>query len=220
MERQRRMANRTRAGVLALAAAALMVPQLALGAPTSQISVRDDSFSPRQPAPLPLGGTFSWKRAPGSIGDHNVNQVAGLFRSGPPTATAFDSSHPYSLKPSAGSFRYFCDAHRALNMVGTIKVRPIVVAGTLTSNGFRVRWASPTQKPTGGRFDVRYQVNGGPWKIWRNDTKSADGAFGSGSKPVPVMPGRTYRIQALSEKLSNVSKRSDWSPALVVKPPA
>jgi plastocyanin len=214
------MRNRRYVGVLVLATAALIVPTLALGAPpTTQIAVKDDSFSPRNPAPLKLGGRFKWVRAANSIGEHNVRQVAGLFNSGAPTTTSFTPAHPYSIAPSAGSFRYFCSAHRALNMVGTIKVRPIVVAGTLTSNSFRVRWASATNKPTGTRFDVRYQVGSGPWTMWRNDTTASDGSFGVGNKPVHVMPGKTYRIQARSEK-QQVSKHSDWSPSLVVNPPS
>lgn len=216
MERERRMRNRRKVGVLVLTAAALMVPSLALGAPpTSQVTVKDDSFSPREPAVMKFGGRFSWVRAANSIGEHNVRQAAGLFSSGNPTTTSFTPAHPYSLSPSAGTYVYFCDAHRALNMVGKIKVRPIVVTGTLTSNGFRVRWASATRKLTGTKFDVRYQVGSGPWTTWRNDTTSADGAFGTGNKPVDVMPGRTYRFQVRSEK-QQVSKHSDWSPALVV----
>ncbi len=104
-------------------------------------------------------------------------------------------------------------------MEGTIKVRPIVVTGTLTGTGFRVRWASATNKPTGTKFDVRYQVGSGPWTTWRNDTTAADGAFGAGNKPVHVMPGKTYRIQARSEK-QQVSQHSDWSPSLIVNTPA
>jgi plastocyanin len=214
------MGNRGRAGVLILAAAALIAPTLAIGAPpTSQVTVKDDSFSPRQPAVLKFGGKFTWVRAANSVGDHNVHQAAGLFRSGKPTATSFTPAHPYSISPSAGSYVYFCDAHRSLNMVGTIKVRPIVQTGTLTSTGFRVRWASAGAKQTGSRFDVRYQVGSGPWKVWRNDTSAANGAFGAANKPVRVMPGRTYRIEVRSEK-QQVSKHSDWSPPLVVKPPS
>jgi plastocyanin len=205
-------------GVLVLAAAALMVPTLAFGASTTTVTVRDDSFSPRTPAVAKFGTKFSWVRAASSIGEHNVHQVAGLFRSGNPTTTSFTAAHPYAITPSAGSFKYYCDAHRSLNMAGTIKVRPIVVTGTLTGTGFRVRWAAATNKQTGTKFDVRYQVGNGAWKIWRNDTTTADGAFGAGNKPVHVMPGQTYRFQALSEK-QQVSKHSDWSPALVVNTP-
>ena len=220
MGRERRMRNRRRAGVLVLVAAALIVPTLAFGAPpTTQVTVRDDSFSPREPAVLKFGGRFNWVRAASSTGEHNVDQAAGLFKSGPPTTTSFTPAHPYSISPSAGTFVYFCDAHRALNMVGKIKVRPIVETGTLTSTRFRVRWASSTSKPTGTKFDVRYQVGSGPWTTWRNDTTAADGAFGAGNKPVHVMPGKTYKIQARSEK-QLVSKHSDWSPSLVVNPPS
>ncbi len=214
------MRNRRKVGVLVLTAAALMVPPLAFGdPPTTQITVKDDSFSPREPAVMKFGGRFSWQRAANATNEHNVHQAAGLFSSGNPTTTSFTPAHPYSISPSAGTYTYFCDAHRALNMVGKIKVRAIVETGTLTSNGFRVRWASATSKPTGTRFDVRFQVGNGPWTTWRNDTTSSDGAFGSGNKPVHVMPGHTYRIEVRSEK-QQVSKHSDWSPPLVVNPPS
>jgi len=218
VETQRRMRNRRQVGVLVLTAAALMVPPLAFGAPpTTQVNVKDNSFSPRTPAVIKLGGKVSWVRAANATGVHNVHQVAGLFKSGSPTTTSFTPAHPYSISPSAGTYRYVCDAHRALNMAGTIKVRPTVVAGTLASNGFRVRWASSKKKQTGTRFDVRYKVDGKKWTIWRNDTKSAFGAFGAGNKPVHVMPGHTYRVEVRSEK-QRVSKRSNWSPPLAVKP--
>ena len=73
-------------------------------------------------------------------------------------------------------------------MVGKIKVRPIVEPGTLASRSFGVRWASRTNKETGTRFDVRYQV-GGKWKTWKNDTASFHGTFGKHRRPVRVNPG-------------------------------
>jgi plastocyanin len=210
------MPDRRRIAVLALTIAGLTVPQLALaGPPASQVAVKDDSFSPRQPAPLNLGATFSWKRAQGAVDEHNVHQVAGLFRSGPPTKNSFTAAHPYSITPSAGSYTYFCDAHRALGMVGKIQVRPVVEAGTLGSRSFGVQWAPRTNKQTGTRFDVRYQV-AGKWKIWKNDTTSFQGTFGKHRRPIRVKPGHTYKIEVRSE-LQDTRKKSDWSPALSVK---
>jgi hypothetical protein len=66
------------------------------------VTVKDDSFSPTQPAALNLGGSFSWKRAQGAVDEHNVHQVAGLFNSGNPTTTSFTTT--YSITPSAGSY--------------------------------------------------------------------------------------------------------------------
>src|SRR6476620_7693182 len=163
------MCSRRKLGGLVLLIAALTVPQFAIAAPATQISVRDDSFSPTRPATVKLGGTFSWHRAPSALNEHNVHQVAGLFKSGNPTTTSFTTAHPYSITPSAGSYTYYCDAHRALGMVGKIEVRPIIEAGTLHSRRFGVQWASRTNNETGTRFDVRYRV-GGKWKVWKNDT--------------------------------------------------
>jgi plastocyanin len=216
MDGEPRMRDRRKLGVLALTVVALTVPQFAVaGPPASQVTVKDDSFAPTQPAPLNFGGSFSWKRAPGAVDEHNVHQVAGLFKSGSPTKTSFTAAHPYSITPSAGSYTYFCDAHRALGMVGKIKVRPIVEPGTLGSRSFGVQWASPTNKETGTRFDVRYQV-GGKWKAWKNDTASFHGTFGKHRRPVRVKPRHTYKIEVRSEQ-QNTSKKSDWSPALSVK---
>jgi hypothetical protein len=100
-------------------------------------------------------------------------------------------------------------------MVGKIKVRPIVEVGTLGSRGFGVQWASRTNKQTGSRFDVRYQV-GGRWKVWKNDTASFHGTFGKHRRPVRVKPRHTYKIEVRSE-LESALKKSDWSPALSVK---
>jgi len=213
------MRNRRKVGVLVLTIAALTVPQFAVaGPPPSQVAVKDDTFSPARPGPLNFGGSFSWKRAQGAVDEHNVHQVAGLFKSGNPTETSFTAAHPYSITPSAGSYTYYCDAHRAQQMVGRIKVRPIVEPGTLASRSFGVRWASRSNKETGTRFDVRYQV-GGKWKIWKNDTASFHGTFGKHRRPIRVTPAHTYKIEVRSE-LQNTRKKSNWSPALSVKPPA
>jgi plastocyanin len=220
MKLQPRMRDRRTWGALALTVAALTVPSFAFGgSPATQVTVRDDSFSPARPATVNFGGTFSWHRAQSAFNEHNVHQVAGLFKSGSPTTNSFTPAHPYAIKPSAGNYTYFCDAHRALGMVGTIKVRPILETGTLRSRSFGVQWASRTNKQTGTRFDVRYRVGGGNWKVWKNDTTSFHGTFGKHRRPVRVKPRRTYRIAVRSE-LQNTRKKSDWSPALSVRPPA
>jgi plastocyanin len=216
MDGERTMRNRRKLAVLALTVAALAVPQFAVaGSPASQVTVKDDTFAPARPGALNFGGSFSWKRAPGAVDEHNVHQVAGLFRSGSPTETSFTAAHPYSITPSAGSYTYYCDAHRAQQMVGKIEVRPIVEPGTLGSRSFGVQWASRTNKETGTRFDVRYQV-GGKWKAWKNDTASFHGTFGKHRRPVRVKPRHTYKIEVRSEQ-QNTRKKSDWSPALSVK---
>jgi len=214
------MRNRRNWGALVLTVAALTVPSFAFaGLPATQVTVRDDSFSPTRPAAVNLGGSFGWHRAPSAFNEHNVHQVAGLFKSGNPTTTSFTTAHPYSITPSAGSYTYYCDAHRALGMVGKIEVRPIVEAGTLRSRSFGVQWASRTNKQTGTRFDVRYRVGSGTWKVWKDDTAGFHGTFGKHRRPVRVKPRHTYKIEVRSE-LQNVRKKSDWSPALSVKTPS
>jgi hypothetical protein len=212
------MGDRMRLAALAMTAAALMAPPLALGAPPeSQISVRDDRFVPSHPAARDFGATFSWRRQAGAFNEHNVRQVAGLFRSGPPTTDSFTPADPYSISPSSGTYRYFCDAHRALRMQGKIKVRPIVEAGTLSRHEFKVQWARRNGNHTGSRFDVRYRVDSRRWKVWKNDTANFHGTLGARDRPVRVSPAHDYRIEVRSEK-RKVKRRSDWSPPLVVSP--
>jgi hypothetical protein len=94
-------------------------------------------------------------------------------------------------------------------MDGTVKVRPAIFNKTVST--FGVRW-SPGTNDTGNAFDVRYRVDGGTWKVWKNDVAAAQAIFGANAKPVPVRRGHTYDVQARSEKASDPSKRSDWSP--------
>ena len=201
--------------MLALTVVALTVPQFAVaGPPASQVTVKDDSFAPTQPAPLNFGGQLHLEARAGRVDEHNVHQVAGLFRSGNPTKTSFTAAHPYSITPSAGSYTYYCDAIARTNGRQD-RGPPIVEPGTLGSRSFGVQWASRTNKETGTRFDVRYQV-GGKWKAWKNDTASFHGTFGKHRRPVRVKPRHTYKIEVRSEQ-QNTRKKSDWSPALSVK---
>ena len=98
-------------------------------------------------------------------------------------------------------------------MAGTINIRPAIFSKTASS--FGVKW-SPGTNQTGNAFDVRYRVDGGAWKTWQNHVTTAQAVFGASNSPVHVGPGHTYEVQARSEKLSNVSKASGWSPSAKV----
>jgi hypothetical protein len=74
-----------------------------------------------------------------------------------------------------------------------------------------VKW-SPGTNQTGNRFDVRYRVDGGAWKTWKSQVSIAQATFGVNNMPVHVAPGHTYEVEARSEKSTNLSKPSGWSP--------
>jgi len=79
---------------------------------------------------------------------------------------------------------------------------------------FFVAWASKVTD-TGNQFDVRFKVGKkGDWKTWKKNVNEHSDDFGEGNDPVNVKPGKTYFIQARSERESNPRKRSGWSPSL------
>ncbi len=200
--------------LIGIAAALLAIPTLASGRATTSVTVAPNNsltFGPKTVTKNVGAGAIHWQW--GTNGTtavaHNVRQDDKLFRSGNLT-----SSDPggYTITPSAGSFHYYCELHGSPSggMAGTIKIRPAVFSKTATS--FGVRW-SPGTNQTGNAFDVRYRVDGGAWKTWKNHVAVASAIFGAGNKPVHVGPGHTYEIQARSEKSSAVSKPSGWSPS-------
>jgi len=194
-------------------AALLAVPPLALGgSPPTEIQVGDDFFNPDHPAARSLGsGTgFHWTKA--GNGFHNVRQDDKLFRSGNPTTNPFD----YGITASAGTYHYFCEIHGSASggMDGVVKAEPD--AFDFTPTQFTVKWAY-AGTDTGNQFDVRFRVNDGQWRTWKEDTDKFQGDFGKNGKPVTLKPGKAYDFEARSEK-AGTSKRSDWSPKLHVVP--
>ena len=156
------------------------------------------------------GRSFRWTNGGGTGNPHNVRQDDRLFSSGGLT----DGPINFSIRASAGSYHYFCTLHgtRDLGMPGVVKVRPIRFSGS-QSGEIGVRWANSNTN-TGSRFDVRYKVDQGRWKTWKNDTASFRAFFGRNDRPVNYRPNRhNYKIKVRSER-KKVSKRSDWSPAL------
>jgi plastocyanin len=201
--------------LIGAAAALLAIPALATGA-TTTITVSPNnslSFGPKVVTKNVGAGDIHWRW--GTTGHtsfaHDVRQDNNLFSSGKPVAS---NPSGFTIIPSAGSFHYYCTLHgspgASNGMVGTINIKPAIFSKTASS--FGVKW-SPGTNQTGNRFDVRYRVDGGAWKTWRNHVATAQAIFGAGNSPVHVGPGHTYEVQARSEKSTNLSKPSGWSPS-------
>jgi plastocyanin len=197
--------------LIGIAAAALAIPALAFGRATTTVTLTDNAFTPKAVTKTVGTGAVHWRW--GTNGTtafpHNVRQNDKLFRSG-----GLTNSDPngYTIVPSAGGFRYYCELHGSrtgAGMAGTIKVRPAIF--NKTASAFGVRWSTGSLD-TGRAFDVRYRVDGGTWKVWKNDVRAAQAIFGANAQPVRVRPGHTYDVAARSEKITDPSKRSDWSP--------
>jgi plastocyanin len=190
-------------------AVALALPAVA-GAAPREIDVDDDFFTPRNPPTRQLqsGPSFRWASVPGANNEHNVRQDDRLFRSGNPTDPL-----NFQIRASAGSYHYYCELH-APDMAGRVKVKPIRDRDP-SGVKFTVIWASPGTN-TGGSFDVRFKRGSGDWRIWKNDTEKFRAVFGRNRNPVRVRANRVYKFQVRSERSSNPSRRSDWSPTLRV----
>jgi len=191
--------------------ALLAVPALAFGRATTTVTLTNtNSFTPSSVTKTVGAGSIHWRWGTSgtTFAVHNVRQDDRLFRSG--NLTSHDSNG-FTVVPSAGSFHYYCEAHgsRSGGMAGSIKVRPLIFNKTASS--FGVRWSTGSND-TGGKFDVRYRVDGGAWKIWKNDVTTTQATFGASNKPVHVAPNHIYDIQARSEKSTNTSALSGWSP--------
>jgi plastocyanin len=201
-------------------AAVLAVPALAFGRATTTVTVgptgsggfEENTFAPSDVTQTVGVGDIKWQWGTDgtTTSAHNVREDDKLFYSGGITT---NKPAGFDVVPSAGSFHYYCVAHGSRNssvgMVGTIKVRPAVF--NQTPRSFGVRWSTGSDD-TGDAFDVRYRVDGGKWKKWKNDVTKAKATFGAKRKPVRVRRGHTYDVQARSEKKSKPSKHSKWSP--------
>jgi plastocyanin len=209
--------RRRHAALLALVAALAAVGAASAGGPV-QIVVEaggNDRFAPDR-ATIELNtGQFHFVWGPGGSGTnnfHNVRQDDRLFRSGDPK-----TNDDFGVGPSAGSYHFFCEVHgsRSGGMDGVIRVRP-ALDGAPAGRPFTVIWASSSNDQSGDAFDVRYKRGDGKWKTWKNDTEKFQAVFGRNDRPERVRSDAVYRFQARSEKASNPSRRSDWSPKLTV----
>jgi plastocyanin len=195
--------------------ALLAIPALAFGRATTTVTVAPNNsftFGPKTVTKNVGAGAIHWRWGANGTTTvrHNVRQDVKLFYSGPLTS---HDANGFDVVPSAGSFHYYCELHRSFGMQGTIKIRPQIF--NRTSSSFGIRWSTGSND-TGGKFDVRYRVDGGALKVWKNDVTATQATFGAGNSPVHVAPGHTYIVQVRSEKASNTSQASDWSPAALV----
>src|SRR3954470_18610255 len=112
--------------------ALLTVPALAFGRATTTVGVNSNFFAPQNVTKtVGVGGIhWQWNGA-----HHNVREDSKLFYSGSETS----APHSFDVIPSAGSFHYYCEVHRAFGMQGTIKIRPQIL--NQTANSFVVKWS-------------------------------------------------------------------------------
>jgi plastocyanin len=195
--------------LIGVVVATLALPALAFGRATTTVTVERGGFNAFGPKSVTktLGtGAVHWRW--GTDGTtfalHNVRQDDKLFYSGELTNS---DPNGFTVVPSAGGFHYYCELHSS--MTGRVKVKPAIF--NQAASAFGVRWSTGSND-TGNAFDVRYRVDRGKWKLWRNDVETAQAVFGADAKPVRVRPGHTYDVAGRSEKASNPRKRSDWSP--------
>jgi len=175
----------------------------------------ENEFSPRTASYALLEGNFYFEW--GDVGDggnslrrHNFVQDDRLFRSGDPTKTGGN----LALSVSAGKFDYYCQVHGGPGregMSGRVQVKPI--RGPAFPDGIPVDWALDGSE-TGNRYDVRFKVDNGDWRPWKNGAAARDDVFGAGGDPVNYNATREYRVQARSTVASDPGRRSGWSPTL------
>ena len=205
--------------LIGTAAALLAIPALASGRATTPITVAPNnslSFGPKSVTKNVGAGAIHWQWGTNGTTSvpHNVRQDnrSLLLRATPPTQSRAGTRSPRRRARSTTTATLHGSPGRT-GMVGTINIRPAIFSKTASS--FGVKW-SPGTNQTGNAFDVRYRVDGGAWKTWQNHVATAQAVFGASNSPVHVGPGHTYEVQARSEKLSNVSKASGWSPSAKV----
>ena len=192
--------------------ALLALPAVA-GAAPRQISAGDDFFSPKKPAArsFEAGASFHWSRAGGSSNRHNIRQDDKLFFSGHATSGPIN----YTINASAGSFHYYCEIHRFSGMSGV---------GQGPSARHPRLGGRRDSRPVGRlrhqhRLALRRRATGsttGSGSSGRRTRRKFQGTFGHNDSPVNFNLNRhTYKIEVRSER-KQVSKRSDWSPALTL----
>ena len=215
--------TRFRWAIVLVAAGMLALPALAhAGIGYINVEASDQNkFSPKMESYNVLAHpNFWWQWGDDTDGGvtlrkHNVRQDDGLFRSGDPTKTP-PGDH-YELTASAGTFPYYCEVHGGPGgegMSGQIKVPP-AVEGSPSLAGISLTWATASSE-TGHAYDVRWKMDDRRWRLWKNDTADLGGDFGAGGDPVTLKDGHTYKFEARSEKSSDHSRRSDWSPRVAV----
>ncbi|MGH2739952.1 MAG: cupredoxin domain-containing protein [Actinomycetota bacterium] len=187
---------------------AILPPGLSLASP-AEVSVSDNSFSPKSERVL-VGERVVWSRASGSSNAHNVREDGKLFRNGDPTTGPID----FGVVFSAGRFRYRCEVHGGGGMEGVIEV-PVKLLPDPQGSAFTARWAK-SRTETGQIFDAQYRIGtSGTWKSWLSNTRELMAIFGAKDKPVGVERKTTYQIRARSGRGTT---NSLWSPPVSFTP--
>ena len=182
------------AGTAGLGVAALLVVGTPAGAADRTVTVADFSFTPGTVTVVP-GDTVTWQF---QDSNHTTTSSQGFWNSGTRSAgTTF--AHRFG---SSGSYAYFCIQHRAMGMVGSVRV--IVRAAGSSGKGWTLRWSTGTA-PAGRNFDVQYRRQGvTAWSAFRTSTTQATGFFN---------PSRsaTYQVRARTSN-TNAGTDTGWSP--------
>lgn len=182
----------------------------AQSSPPQDVVYSDNAFAPTSLA-VRVTTEVDWRRAPGSLNQHNVREDHGVFRSGAPSNQPFQMVRVFS----AGTFRYYCEVHGSITggMRGQIRV-PVSISSTPSGAPFTVRWAA-YGTTTGTRWDVQYRIGDGSWRSWKSTTSAFSAVFGAKDSPKRVRSGTTYGIRARSR---NGNAASDWSPPKTYRP--
>ena len=91
------------------------VAQSARPETTAQVVLSGTSFQPDE-ITVTLGDTVEWNNQGGF---HTVTSDDGLFNSGDASSEPFKFTHTFT---QVGSFKYHCEIHDELGMVGTVIV--------------------------------------------------------------------------------------------------
>ena len=197
-------------GSTALVAAAVTMAAPAAANAAATITVEPtpgkNTFAPARVITKVSEAQFNWiwgRAGAGTTGFHDVVSAQQLFDSGEAIKQG-----TFGFNASAGKYPYFCSIH--FGMAGRISVRP--EAGEGGPGPFRVRWATDGSE-TGRRYDVRFKVGDGPWRIWQENTRKHSGIFNATASAKPSAPaGQRILIQARSENTER--QASHWSPPL------
>jgi len=180
----------------------------------------ENKFSPKVAEYIVISTNFYFEWGDSGAGTerkHQIVQDKGLFRS--PGGPRKSVPKGYILiSASAGTFPYHDPEYGGPGgegMSGVIKAVPTFGPAKAPPGLFSVKWAVE-RSTTGDQYDVRYRVENRDWKTWKRNTSARDAIFGQNDNPVNVQDGKTYKIQARSEKSAKPSHRSKWSPSFAV----
>lgn len=184
----------------ALGALATGLLATSASAATTNVDVNDGKFFNPENVTQTVGGSVHWQAS--GIDDHSVTQNQLIFDSG-----AVGPGVNFTRTFSAGTFPYHCLEHGDQGMTGQVRVAPQVLSGP-RGLPFTVKWASSSSN-TGTRFNVEYRVGTGRWTMWKRGVTARTAVFGSRSRPVRVLRGKTYSFRVRS---GNSSAMSGLSP--------